>query len=140
MGVVGLPPRGYGDGSYGSYIEITPDGNGREREIYRFGNPGQQNNDWHRQSYPAVLCNSDCTLFAMALPRAKEGTAGFHYHLIDRSGNKWPFAPDDTSHFISPYLPIAFTHNDRTLVARDGSQLFSVPVEAIQANKESTDE
>jgi hypothetical protein len=139
VGIVGVPPNGFGDGTYGTYVEIMPDGNDTVQELIRFNNPVGQANEWHRQFYPAVLCNSDCTLFAIALPRRKGTTAGFHFHLMDRSGKTWPFGPQ-SSQFISPYLPIAFCDGDRVMVAHDGSQLFSIPVESIQANKDEPDE
>jgi hypothetical protein len=139
VGITGVPPNGYGDGTYGAYIEIMPDGNGNEREIHRFDGRWLPV-DWHRQFYPAVICNRDCTLFAMALRRTKGQTAGFHYHLIDRSGGKWPFPPDDAAQFITPYIPITFANNDRSIIARNGSQLFSVPVATIKESNEPTNE
>jgi hypothetical protein len=140
LGIAGLPPNGYGDGTYGSYIEITPDGDAKTHELYRFENPGPTFSEWHRHFYPAILCNSDCTLFAIAMPKSTGTKVGFRYFLMDRGGKKWPFPGSNASQFISPYFPIAFANKDRTIIARTGTELFSLPVKTIEANKEAEDE
>lgn len=140
IGVTGFPPKGYGNGTYGSYIEIIPDGNAAPREIVRFDDPGRKLSDWHRHNYPPVVSSADCSLFVMALPRNINDTPGFHYHLIDHDGNKWPLPRDDQSHFYTPYLPLAFADNDQTLIARDGSQLFSISVESIKTAEDPADD
>lgn len=140
IGVTGFLPKGYGNGTYGSYIEIFPDGNTAPREIVRFDDPGRKLSDWHRHSYPPVVSSTDRSLFVMALPRNINKTPGFHYHLIDHDGNKWPLTPDDQSHFYTPYLPLAFADNDKILIARDGSQLFSISVESIRTAEVPVDD
>jgi hypothetical protein len=138
--VTGLPPLGYGDGTYGAYLEITPDGKGPERELIRFANQPSLTNDWHKQFYPPVLSNSDGSMFVMALPREDITIPGFQLHLIDRRGKKWKLLPEDTSQFISPCQPVAFADNDRVIIGRTATQLFSIPVKSVQAGKEVTDE
>jgi hypothetical protein len=73
----------------------------------------------------------------MALPRGKGRPPGFHYHLIDRNVQTFPFRPDDKWKFISSFIPIAFANGDKLLVGRTESQLFSVPVEKIRAAAEA---
>ena len=140
LGVTGTRPLGYGDGTYGAYLEITPDGNGPERELVRFGNQPSLTNDWHKQFYPPVLASSDCSLFLMALPREDITIPGFQLHLINRSGKKWNLLPEDTSQFISPCQPVAFADKGRVIIGRTATQLFSVPVKSVQASKEVTNE
>jgi hypothetical protein len=140
LGVPGTRPLGYGDGTYGAFVEVTPDGTGPERELVRFGNQPSLTNDWHKQFYPPVLSNSDGSLFLMALPREDITIPGFQLHLIDRSGKKWNLLPEDTSQFISPFQPVAFADKDRVIIGRTATQLFSVPVKSVQASKEVTNE
>lgn len=136
IGVTGMPPNGYGDGTYGSYLELTPDGDGPSKEIYRFAEPGPRTSEWHRQFYPPVLQNDECTLFALALPRRKPHPPGFHLHLMDRAGRTRPFALEDEAKFISPYMPIGFADGGRRLLGRDGSRLFSVPIDEVAVGNE----
>jgi hypothetical protein len=140
LAVTGLPPLGYGDGSYGAYLEITPDGKGPEREVIRFPNPGGKSNDWHKQFYPPVLSNSDGSLFLMALPREDINIPGFQLYLIDRGGKKWKLLPEDTSQFVSPCQPVAFADKDRVIMGRTATQLFSISVKRIQSSQEVTNE
>lgn len=137
IGVTGTPPNGYGDGTYGSYLELTPDGDGPSKEIHRFSEPGPRTSEWHRQFYPPVLHNDDCTLFAMALPRRKPRKPGFHFQLMDRAGRTWPFALEDEMKFISPYMPIGLANGGQTMIARDGSRLFSVPIDKVADRNET---
>lgn len=140
LGMAGLPPLGYGDGTYGAYLEITPEGNGPEREIIRFSNPAGQSNLWHKQFYPPILATSNASLFLMALPGEDNNVPGFHLHLIDRSGRKWKLPPEDPTQFISPWQPVAFADKDRVIIARTATQLFSFPVKSVQASNEVTNE
>lgn len=136
IGVTGTPPNGYGDGTYGSYLELTPDGDGSSKVIHRFVEPGPRSSEWHRQFYPAILHNDDCTLFAMALPRRKPQKPGFHFQLMDRAGRTWPFALEDEAKFISPYMPIGFADGGQLILARDGSRFFSVPIDKVAVRNE----
>ena len=138
VGVVGVHEEPhYGDGTYGSYFEIVPDGDGKEQEIYRFGSPGDEHtSEWHLRFYPPVSCNSDCSLLALARPRKPDEKPGFHYCLMDRDGRTWVFPDGNQSDFISPYIPIAFVEGGEKLVAHDESRLFSIPVAAIKAAAE----
>jgi hypothetical protein len=52
----------------------------------------------------------------------------------------WPFRPIDSSHYYTPYLPLVFADNDQTIIARDGSRLFSVSVASIKNAGTGTDE
>jgi hypothetical protein len=140
LGVTGTPPLGYGDGTYGAFLEITPDGKGPERELVRFANQPSLSNDWHKQFYPPVLSTSDGGLFLMALPRDDITIPGFQLHLIDRSGKKWKLLPEDTSQFISPCQPVAFADKGHVIVARTATQLATIPVKSVQASKEVTNE
>ncbi len=138
LGTLGDVSETYGNGSYGSYIEFYSDGKTEEREINRFTNPGEDGmNSWHRAFYPPALCSPNCSLFAVALPRLPNQPHGYHFHLIDRNGNKWRFAGGDSSDFISPYVPIAFVEGGEKLVAHDESRLFTIPVSAIKAATEA---
>jgi hypothetical protein len=135
LGITGIQPLGYGDGTYGAYIELIPDGEGPSRDICGFGNPSSSDDDWHSHSYQPAVSNSDCTLFAMALPRKQGQRPGFDFHLIDRDGTAWSLGEGESGQFVSPYIPMAFADNDQTIVARSGSQLFSIPVAAIKASQ-----
>ncbi len=134
IGVVGVKEEPhYGDGTYGSYMEFVPDGENNEHELYRFGSPGDdRTSDWHQKFYPAVVCNKDCSLLALARPRLPGEKPGFHYCLMDRGGHTWPFWDGDTSNFISPCVAIAFVDGGQTLLAHDDSRLFSIPVATIK--------
>jgi hypothetical protein len=100
--------------------------------MVRFSRLPQPSDDFrdHRW-YPAVISNSNCTLFAIALPRAAEKRRGYHYHLVDRRGETWPFQPVGDSTYYTPYFPIAFANNDQMIVGRTASELFSIPVQAM---------
>jgi hypothetical protein len=137
VGMTGTPQGGYGDGSNGTFIEMIPNGDEPARDIVRFSRLPQPTDDYrdHRW-YPAVISNADCTLFAIALPREAGKRRGYHYHLVDRQGKTWPFAPIDDSLYYTPYFPIAFANNGQAIVARSASQLFSIPVQTVQRNKE----
>jgi hypothetical protein len=129
---------GYADGSNGTFIEFIPDGTEDARELFQFMRfPRATDNYRDHRWYPPVVANSDCTLFAIALPRPENEKRGYHFHLIDRSGNEWPFEPVIDSEYYTPYLPIAFANNDRTLIARTADQLFSISVEALTKGKDS---
>jgi hypothetical protein len=133
LGTLGDQSETYGNGNYGSNIEIVPDGDASEKEIYRFTNPGEDGtNSWHREFYPPALCNSDCSLFAIALPRLGEQSHGYHFHLIARNGYTWPFPDGAKSDFISPFVAIAFANDGKTLVSHDDRRLFSIPVAMIK--------
>jgi hypothetical protein len=137
VGVIGVEPDNFGDGSYGSYLELIPDGNGDSHEIYRFTDPGKEPSiTWHMERYPEVLCDSECQLFAIALPRQPNETPGFNYYFIDRSRHKWRFPNSDSSAFIAPYYPVAFIDGNKAIVAHDETRLFSVPLAAIKAAAE----
>jgi hypothetical protein len=125
----------YGDGRNGSYIALVPEGNEPQRDIFRFDKPRKVTDEWNAvMTYPLICASSDCDLFAMALPR-DSGKPGYLYHLIDRSGRKWPF-PDDPSLLVAPYRVLAFVDEDKKLVARDDTRLFSIPVATIKAAAE----
>jgi hypothetical protein len=126
---------GYGDGGGGTYVSLVPDGDGDQRDIFRFVRNAaeQQSVDWHKRGrYPGVWLSKDGGLFAVALPR-DVGKPGFRYFLFDRDGNRWPVARiDDESQAVSPYHILAIANAGRTIVACDDSRLFSIPIGKIK--------
>ncbi|WP_428305487.1 hypothetical protein [Lacipirellula sp.] len=133
LGITGIPPKGLGDGSYGAYISMLPDGDTKETDVIRFAGPPRTPTAWRDQRpYPAILGNDDGTLFAIALPRPVSQAAGFHYHLVDHNGQTWPFLPKIDSPYITPFYPLAFIDEGQAILARDGKTLFTLPVSSIQ--------
>lgn len=133
LGITGIPPKGLGDGSYGAYISILPDGDAKETEVIRFGGRPRTPTAWRDQrAYPAMLGNPNGTLFAMALPRPESQAAGFHYHLVERNGQTWTFQPEVDAPYNTPFYPLAFVDEGRAILARDGKTLFTLPVSSIQ--------
>ncbi|MEX2169838.1 MAG: hypothetical protein WD851_11050 [Pirellulales bacterium] len=127
----------------GAYLTIVPDGDGPARALARFRvvpQPALLAELRERPPYPRVLHNPDFTLFAMALPHSSGKHSGYDYHLLHRDGRQWKFPIGTDPPYIAPYHLVAFADDGRTLVARNDSQLFSIPVEVIQANKETSDE
>lgn len=141
LGITGIPPNGFGDGSYGAYISILANEGDREREVIRFhGPPRRVQHLRDARSYPPILVTADGSLFAIALPRPDKQAAGFHYHLVDRDDQVTPFVPVSDVSYITPYYPIAFADGGRRLIARSGSTLFSLPVSDIIENDEARDD
>ncbi|HJQ79670.1 MAG TPA: hypothetical protein VJ828_06925 [Lacipirellulaceae bacterium] len=140
FGITGIPPNGFGDGSYGAYISILANDADREREVIRFGGPPRRPQNFRDgRAYPPILGTADGSRFAIALPRPDELAAGFHYHFVDRDGKASPFVPASDTSYITPYYPIAFADGGRRLIARWGSTLFSLPVSSVIANDEARD-
>jgi hypothetical protein len=138
LGITGIPPHGFGDGTYGAYISILANDSDREREVIRFtGLPGDPQNWRVARAYPPILGAADGSRFAIALPRSDKQAAGFHYHLVDRDGNAKRFVPVNDVSYITPYYPIAFAEGGRRLIARSGSTLFSLPVSKVVEEDEA---
>jgi len=145
VGITDNSPRGLGNPSYGTRIEVIPDGAESSYDLIRFEYPLPPRTARGDHSYPSVLVNTDCTLFAMALPRTaspadEEGTRGFQLHLIDNNSRTWQVGDVDDSLFYSPFLPIAFADEDRRLIGRKGSKLISIHVESIVAAEDGSHE
>lgn len=115
----------------GGYLMIIPDGEEAPQKLAVFER--QPNHTGlvklaDRPYYPPVLHDASFTKFAMALPRQSRDKPGFLYHLINREGNRWPAAADDESQYLAPGQFLALANGGRTIVARNDSQLFSMPV------------
>jgi hypothetical protein len=141
LGVTGIPPHGFGDGSYGAYISILANDADRERELIQFhGPPRRPRNSRGARAYPPILGTADGSRFAIALPRPDNQPAGFHYHFVDRDGSAKPFVPVSDVSYITPYYPIAFADGGRCLIARSGSTLFSLSVSRVIDEVEAHDD
>jgi len=119
------------DNMVGGYLMIIPDGDEPPQKLSIFER--KPNNTGlvklaDRPYYPPVLHDASFTTFVMALPRQSMDKPGFLYHFINRQGNRWPAAADDGSQYLAPGQFLAFANGGRTIVARDDSQLFSMPV------------
>jgi hypothetical protein len=137
-GIVGVR-YDYLDRMSGAYLTITPDGDGPPQDLIRFTQTPREGSLIalsERPYYPAVIHDPEFGLFAMALPRASKNHPGFLYHLIDRRGQQWPVTSDDESQYLAPAYLLAFANSGRTIVARNNSQLFSMPVSAMQSPQE----
>ena len=124
----------YADGGgAGTSISIVPDGKGEQRDIIRFQRPRDGHFEYSQKAgrYPPVRLSRNGKLFALAIPR-EGGEPGYRYFLVDRSGDKWRFAPDDKVSRVSPYHVIAIANNGQTIVAYDDTRLFSIPVATIK--------
>ena len=133
-------PGGYADGSNGTFIELMP----RRKpivELLHFIRPPKRTDNYkdHR-TYPPVIASNNALMYALPLPRPDTEPRGYHFNLIEMNGDKWPFPPMETSQYYTPYLPLVFVDNDQTLVARDGSQLFSISVESIKTAEDPADD
>jgi hypothetical protein len=132
LGITGIPPNAFGDGSFRAYISILADDADREQELIRFGGPPRRPKNFRDgRAYPPILGSANGSRFAIALPRPANQPAGFHYHLVDRDGTASPFVPVSDESYITPYYPIAFADGGRRLIARLGSTLFSLPVSDV---------
>jgi|GEM_PF-3476080 len=142
LGITGFPPNGFGDGGHGAYITVLADDanndENQEQEIVRFPGPPRKPKIWrNKKPYPPILGSTDGSLFAIALPRPTAQAAGFHYHLVDRSGATWPFLPVSGSNYNSPFYPLAFINQGRSILAREGSHLFTIPIASITESDSS---
>ncbi len=134
------PRGGYADGSNGTFIELIPHQKPIVELLHFVRLPKQTDNYKEHSTYPPVIASNNALMYALALPRPDNERRGYHFNLIDIKGETWPFRPIDSSHYYTPYLPLVFADNDQTIVARDGSQLFSVSVAAIKNAGLGTDE
>lgn len=134
------PRGGYADGSNGTFIELMPNKRPNVELLHFVRLPKPTDNYKEHRMYPPVITSNNAQMYALALPRPDNVPRGYHFNLIDINGEMWPFQPKDTSQYYSPYLPHGFADSDRTLIARDGSQLFSIPVESIKTAQEPADE
>lgn len=131
---------GYADGSNGTFIELIANKELVDEVIHFVRLPKRTDNYKEHRTYPPVIASNNALMYTLALPRPDNEHRGYHFNLIDINGDKWPFHPKDTSQYYTPYLPLVFAGNDQTLVAREGSQLFSIPVESIKTAEVPTDE
>ena len=127
------------DGMTGAYLTIAPDGDGPPQDLVRFTQTPRDGSLIalsERPYYPAVIHDPKFALFAMALSRASKEHPGFLYHLIDRAGRQWPVSSDDESQYLAPAYLLTFANSGRTIVARNNSQLFLMPVSAMKSPQE----
>jgi hypothetical protein len=125
----------YADSRTGSYIRVQSFGDPNQSDLAQFSRSNELPDAVMRVPYPPIVSSADSTLFAMALPR--EGTKrGYRYSLINLAGERWPL-DDDESLDVSPYQIVAFANNNQTIVAHDGTRLFSIPVATAKKAKAS---
>jgi hypothetical protein len=140
LGLESTRAGGYADGSDGAFIAVASV-DAEERFIHRFSGISRAPKVWRdRKTYPQAISNAEGTLFVMAIPRPNHRQAGFHFHVVDSTGWLTPLVPDNDDAYITPYLPIAFADQDRVLIARSGSTLFSIPVSRLAAQGDDDDE
>jgi hypothetical protein len=136
-GILGVRHE-YVDGMAGGILEIIPDGDGPPKKLvdFRFdaSNPSLPPMP-DRPNYPLPVADTHWERFIVALPRKERPQIGFFQFLIDRSGRKLPFPAGDSREFIAPFVVLAFVDQDRRILARTETQLFSFPVDAITNTK-----
>jgi hypothetical protein len=88
-----------------------------------------------RQLCPPVCCSPDFQFFVVAWPKEDKHLSGFHYHLADRSGNRWPLPDPDNGEYLSPYRVLGFVNDGKHLLGYRGGKLFTVPVAAIKVGE-----
>jgi hypothetical protein len=123
---------GYADGSNGTFIERMPNEQPIVELLHFVRLPKRTDNYKEHRTYPPVIASNNALMYALALPRPDNKPRGYHFNLVDLNGDTWPFQPTVTSQYYTPYLPLSFADNDKTLIARDGSQLFSISVDSIK--------
>jgi hypothetical protein len=134
------PRGGLADGSNGTFIELIPNKKPIVELLHFVRLPKRTDNYKEHRTYPPVIASNNALMYALALPRPDNKPRGYHFNLIDINGQMWPFRPIDSSHYYTPYLPLVFADNDQTIIARDGSRLFSVSVASIKNAGTGTDE
>lgn len=130
---------GYMNGEAGTRaIVVEPDGESRHlftTKGFRKPEKGQ----WG-SIFPPMIAAADGSRIAFALPRPEDQAPGAQYHLIDLQGRTTPLEPVSDASYITPYFPITFADEGRRLIARSGSTLFSVPVNAGDLARETRDD
>lgn len=141
-GIVGLRYEAV-DNMVGGKLEVIPDGDGPGEMLVKFRfdprDPTLPRMP-DRPKYPLPVADSRFERFAVALPRRNAMRAGLAYHLIDRKGGDWEFPGVDGGNYITPFQVLAFVDQDRRILARSDTQLFSFPVEAITSAQETEHE
>jgi hypothetical protein len=131
------------DNMTGGILEIIPDGDAPPKTLVDFtfdANDPSLPRMPDRPEYPLPFADGLWERIVVALPRVEQSKAGFLQHLIDRNGQKWPFPSNDSDTYIAPFQVLAFVDQDRRLLARTDSQLFSFPIETITSAKEQPDD
>jgi hypothetical protein len=117
------------------FLGLVPDGEGPFRDLAKYERsapPGLVVGRGGETNFPSLVASSDGGLFAVPMPRESELNPGFLVHLFDRQGNSWPWTPFDPRQEMAPGHIVAIANLGKTMVARNATQLFSVPTASIQ--------